>query len=81
MRVLILAFCGTLLLGSTAAFLLYVSILSILSVVLILMAALLMFLLGIQVERQRSRFPGIPSEKMLPAVQQPRTTLGTSIQV
>ena len=81
MRVLLLVFCGMLLLGSTVAFLLYVSILSILSVVVILMTAMLMFLLGVQVERQRRSVPGIPSEKMLPAVQEPRTTLGTSIQV
>jgi len=52
-----------LLLGSTAAFLLYVSILSILKVVVILMAVMLMFLLGVQVERQRLRVQEIPSQK------------------
>jgi len=63
MRSPILAFCGMLLLGSTAAFLLYVSILSILTVVVVLMAAMLMFLLGVQVERQRLRVQEIPPEK------------------
>ena len=79
MRVLILAFCGMLLLGSSVAFLLYVSILSILSVVVILLGAMLMFLLGVQVERQRS-VPEIPSEKIVSAVQETRATVGTSIQ-
>ena len=74
MRSPILAFCGTLLLGSTAAFLLYVSILSILTVVVILMAVMLMFLFGVQVERQRHRVE-IPSEKTMPPIQQTHTLL------
>ena len=71
---LILAFC-ILLLGSTVAFFLYVSLLSILSVVLILLAVMLMFLLGMQVERQRRRVPEIPSEKTLPHMQGTHTLL------
>ena len=76
MRVLIRAFFGLLLLGSTVAFLLYVSILSILTVVVILLAAMLMFLLGVQVERERRPVPEIPSEGMMPEVQEARTPLG-----
>jgi hypothetical protein len=79
MRVLILVFCGLLLLGSTAAFILYVSILSILTAVVILMAAMLMFLLGVQVERQRRCVPEIPSEDMMPTVQETRSSFGTSV--
>jgi hypothetical protein len=75
MRSPILAFCGMLLLGSTAAFLLYVSILSILTVVVILMAVMLMFLLGAQVERQRLRVQEILSEKTMPPIQQTHTLL------
>lgn len=72
-----------LLLGSTAAFLLYVSMLSILTVVGIVMAVMLMFLLGVQVERQRLRVQGIPSEKTMPPIQQTHTLLdarGTSVR-
>jgi uncharacterized membrane protein len=58
-----------LLLGSTAAFLLYVSLLSIMSVVLIVVAVMFMFLLGVHVERQRRRVSEIPSERTLPQVQ------------
>ena len=72
---LVLAFCGLLLLGSTAAFLLYVSLLSIISVVLILTAVMFMFLLGAHVERRR-RVPEIPSEKTLPQMQGTHTLLG-----
>jgi Flp pilus assembly protein TadB len=79
MRVLILAFCGLLLLGSAAAFLLYVSILSILTVVVILMAAMLMFVLGVQVEKQRRRVPEIPPEEIMPPVQETRAPFGTSV--
>ncbi len=68
MRLLILAFCGLLLIGSTAAFLLYVSLLSILSVVLILTAAMFMFLLGVHVERQRTRIPENVAGRALPRV-------------
>ena len=75
MRSPILAFCGILLLGSTAAFLLYVSILSILTVVVILMEVMLMFLLGVQVERQRLRVQEIPSKKTMPSIQQTHTLL------
>ena len=72
---LILAFCILLLLGSTVAFLLYVSLLTILPVVLILMAVMLMFLLGMQVERHRRRVPEIPSGKTLRHMQGTHTLL------
>ena len=75
MQSLILGFCGLLLLGSTAAFLLYVSLLSILAVVLILVSVMLTFLLGIHVERQRHPVPEIPSEKKLPQMQGTHTLL------
>ena len=61
MRLLMLAFCGMLLLASAGAFLLYVSILSILTVVVILMAAMLMFLLGVQLKSS-----GVEFRKFLP---------------
>ena len=51
-----------------------------LSVVVILMTAMLMFLLGIQVERQRRPVPEIPSKKMVTAVQETRATLEISVQ-
>jgi uncharacterized membrane protein len=79
MRSPILVFCGTLLLGSVGAFLLYVSVLSILSVVVILTLAMFMFLLGGQVERQR-RIPEIPSESTMPQVQDTRTPLDARVQ-
>ena len=78
MRSSILAFCGMLLLGSTAAFLLYVSILSILTVVVILVASMLMFQLGVQSEKQRHRVPEIPSEET--EVQETRSSLVTSLR-
>jgi uncharacterized protein (DUF58 family) len=80
MRVLILAFSGLLLLGSTVAFLLYVSILSILTVVVILLAAVLMFLSGVQVERQRRRLLENPSEGRMPEVQEVRTSLDARLR-
>jgi Flp pilus assembly protein TadB len=80
MRILLLAFCGMLLLGSTVAFLLYVSILSILTVVVILMATMLMFVLGVQVERQRHPLPEILSEEIMPPVQETRAPFSTSVQ-
>jgi uncharacterized membrane protein len=55
----ILALCGILLLGSTGAFFLYVSILSIMAVVVLLMALILMFFLGVQAARQADSFPAI----------------------
>jgi len=76
---LVLAFCGMLLLGSTAAFLLYVSLLSIIAVVLILTAVMFMFLLGVHVERRR-RVPEIPSEETMPEVQETRSPLATSLR-
>jgi hypothetical protein len=79
MRSSILAFCGMLLLGSTAAFLLYVSILSILTVVVILTALMLMFQLGVQVEKLRRRAPEIPSEETMPEMQETRSSLGTGL--
>jgi Flp pilus assembly protein TadB len=81
MRSAILVFCGTLLLGSVGAFLLYVSILSILTVVVILMAAMLMFVLGVQVEKQRRRVPENPSEGTMLEVQETRSPLATSLRV
>jgi uncharacterized membrane protein len=78
MRFAILAFCGVLLLGSAGAFLLYVSVLSILAVVVILMAVMLMFQLGVQVERQR-RVAEIPSESTMPQMQESRTPLDAQV--
>jgi Flp pilus assembly protein TadB len=75
MPTLILAFCGLLLFGSTAAFLLYVSLLSIVAVVLILAAAMFMFLFGVHFERRR-RISEIPSEEALPQMQATHTLLG-----
>jgi cytochrome c biogenesis protein CcdA len=72
---LVLAFCGLLLLGSTAAFLLYVSLLTIVAVVLILAAAMFMFVFGVHVERRR-RVSEIPSEEALPQMQGTHTLLG-----
>jgi len=57
MQYLILAFCGILVLGSTGAFLLYVSILSIMTTVMMMLALLLMFLLGAQFNRRRISVP------------------------
>jgi len=78
MRSLILAFCGLLLLGSTTAFLLYVSLLSILSIVLVLVAVMFMFLFGMHVERQRRRVPEIPSDNTLPRMQAAHTLLDSN---
>ena len=75
MSSLVLALCGLLLLGSTAAFLLYVSLLSIIAVVLIVIAVMFMFLLGVNVERRR-RVQEIPSDKTLPQMQGTHTLLG-----
>ena len=55
MQSVILVLSGVLLLGSTGAFFMYVSVLSIMAVVVILMALTLMFLLGLRAARQ-----GIP---------------------
>ena len=71
---LVFAFCGLLLLSSTAAFLLYVSLLSIVSVVLILTAVMFMFLLGVHVER--NRIPEIPSKETPPQMQATHMLLG-----
>ena len=68
-----------LLLGSTAAFLLYVSLLSIIAVVLIVTAVMFMFLLGMHVERRR-RVPEIPSEETMPEMQEARGALDTSLR-
>jgi hypothetical protein len=54
MQYLILAFCGILVLGSTGAFLLYVSILSIMTIVMMMLALLLMFFLGVQFKWRRT---------------------------
>ena len=73
---LVLAFCGLLLLGSTAAFLLYVSLLSIAAVILILATAMFMFVFGLTVERRR-RVSEIPSEVALPQMQGAHTLIGS----
>jgi hypothetical protein len=65
MRSAILILCGILLLGSAGAFLLYVSVVSILTVVVILIAAMFMFVLGVQFEKKRRRVPEIPSESTM----------------
>jgi len=69
------------LLGSVGAFLLYVSILSILTVGVILMAAMFMFVIGVQVEKQRRRVPEIPSEETMPNMQEARGALHTGLRV
>jgi hypothetical protein len=69
MQSFIVAFSGILLLGSTGAFFLYVSVLSIMAVVVILMALLLMFLLGVQAARQRIPVPAFPWGRKLRLVQ------------
>ena len=61
MQYLILAFCGILVLGSTAAFLLYVSILSIMTIVMMMLALLLMFFLGVQFKRRRTSVSSHPT--------------------
>ena len=67
-----------LLLGSTVAFLLYVSLLSIIAVVLILTAVMFMFLLGVHVERRR-RVSENPSDETMPEVQETRSPLATRL--
>ncbi len=67
----ILAVCGVLLLVSTGAFFLYVSILSIMAVVVLLMALMLMFFLGIQAARQEFPLLAIPSRRKLRLVRGP----------
>jgi len=69
------------LLGSVGAFLLYVSILSILTVGVILMAAMFMFVIGVQVEKQRRRVPEIPSEATVSNMQETRGALHTGLRV
>jgi hypothetical protein len=69
MQSFILVFSGILLLGSTGAFFLYVSILSIMAVVVILMALVLMFLLGVQAARQRIPVPDLPWGRKLRLVE------------
>ncbi len=61
----ILAACGILLLVSTGAFFLYVSILSIMAVVVLLMALMLTFFLGIQAARREIPVLAIPSRRKL----------------
>ena len=79
MRSPMVVFCAVLLLGSAGAFLLYVSILSILTVVVILIAATLMFQLGVQFEGKR-RVPEIPSETEMPPVQETHTPLDSRVR-
>jgi len=76
MQSLILAFPGILLLGSTGAFFLYVSILSIMAVVVIRMALMLMFLLGVQAARQGIPVPAIPWRRKLRLAQ----ALGATVE-
>jgi hypothetical protein len=61
MQRLIMGFSGILLLGTTPAFFLYVSILSMMAVVVTLMALMFMFLLGVQAARQPIPVSAIPS--------------------
>ena len=79
MRFPILVFCSVLLLGSAGAFLLYASILSILAAIVILIAAMLMFQLGAQFERQR-RVAEISPESVMPPVQEARTPLDARVR-
>ena len=65
----ILAFSGILLLGSTGAFFMYVSVLSIMAVVVILMALMLTFLLGVQITKQRMPVPALPWGRTLRPVE------------
>jgi hypothetical protein len=69
MQGFILVFSGILLLGSTGAFFMYVSVLSIMAVVVILMALMLMFLLGVQITRQRIPVPVLPRGRTLRLVE------------
>jgi hypothetical protein len=66
-------------LGSAGAFLLYVSVLSILTVLVILTAAMLMFQLGVLVERHR-QVPEIPPETAMPKLQEPHAPLNVRLQ-
>lgn len=61
MQRLIMGFSGILLIGTTGAFFLNVSMLSMMSVVVILMALMFMFLLGVQTARQPIPVPAIRS--------------------
>jgi len=70
----ILAVCGILLLVSTGAFFLYVSILSIMAVVVLLVALMLMFFLGIQAARQEFPLLAIPSRRKLRLARGPAGT-------
>jgi hypothetical protein len=69
-----------LLLGSIGAFLLYVSVLSILTVVLILAAAMFMFVLGAEVEKRRRSVSEIPSKETVREVQETRTPLDVRVR-
>ena len=66
-----LAVCGIMLLVSTGAFFLYVSILSIMAVVVLLMALMLMFFLGIQAAGREIPLLAIPSRRKLRLVRGP----------
>jgi hypothetical protein len=55
----LLALSGILVLGTTGAFFLYVSVLSIMAVGVILMALMLMFILGVQAASQADSTPAI----------------------
>ena len=71
MQSFILVFSGILLLGSTGAFFMYVSVLSIMAVGVILVALMLMFLLGVQVTRQGISIPVLPRASTLRLVEAP----------
>lgn len=75
MRILVLVFCGVLLVGSIGAILLYVSILSILSVSLVLAGMMFMYVLGTYIERHRARAREIPSDGAMPRMQRAHTQL------
>jgi hypothetical protein len=61
----LLALSGILVLGTTGAFFLYVSILSIMAVGVILMALMLMFILGVQAASQADSTPAIVQARPL----------------
>ena len=63
----LLAFCGVLLLGSTGAFLLYVSAVSILTMIVSLLGLMLMFLLGVQTARQPAPLPSKSGLHLIPS--------------
>ena len=78
MRRLTLAFSGLLLLGSVAAFFLYVSILSIAAVVVLLASMMLMFLLGVQAATHPVPVTAIFSRRKLRLIREPSAPSGSA---